>query len=279
MIYVRLMGGLGNQMFQYAAGKRLAIKNNANLVLDLSHLKNQPAEETPREYELYKLKLDADIIYKPAENRKRLFKDKSLLIIREAGLDFDKNILSLSDNVLLIGYWQSYKYFQDIDQQIRKDFKFKDSLSVQKKKILSQIRLDSNPVAIQIRRGDYVTSSSTNKFHGLIPLDYYEKAAKYIAKRINDPHFYVISDDSEWCEKNLRLSYPTTFIRNGQGKGEEDMRLMSNCKHHIIANSSFGWWGAWLSEKPDKIVVAPKQWFKGTSVRMEDRLLPGWISL
>lgn len=281
MVVTRLLGGLGNQMFQYAAGKRLAIIHSTRLILDLSHLENQPTEETPRRYELNALNIDARLVHKPAENLKKFpfLRSSELLVINENGLNFDKNVLDLPDNVLLIGYWQSYKYFQDIEKNIRNDFKLKSPLSAQKQKELQTIKNMENPIAIQIRRGDYATNQETNKFHGLIPMEYYLQASKQIAKEVKDPQFIVISDDPDWCEKNLKLNYPTTFINNTNGKGHEDMYLMSNCRHHIIANSSFGWWGAWLCENNEKIVVAPKQWFKGANVKMADRLLPGWISL
>jgi len=281
MIYVRLMGGLGNQMFQYAAGRRLAISHGTYLVLDLSHLENQPSEETPRFYELNTLKVKAKTTTQLADKKKKsVFKKKpDLLVIQETGLDFDKNILALPDNVLLIGYWQSYKYFQDAEKQIREDFAFKSPLSSQKEKELQAIKAVKDSVAVQVRRGDYATNAETNKFHGLIPLDYYKSASRYMAKKLKTPHFFVISDDSEWCEKNLKLDYPVTFIKSVPGTGHEDMQLMSKCSNHIIANSSFGWWGAWLCDNQSKKVIAPKQWFKGTNVKMDDRLPPGWTAL
>lgn len=280
MIFVRLMGGLGNQMFQYALGRKLSLDNDKQLVIDLSHLENQPEGEVPRDYELDCFDIKAKIIHKPSENyRSAALRKINPSVINESSLAFDKSVLGLKDNVLLIGYWQSEKYFKSIEKQIRQDFTFIKPLSKAKQSVSDDILSTHNPVSLQVRRGDYATHPSSVNFHGLMPLDYFDKATGMVAKNLKDPHFFVISDDPEWCKKNLKLKYPTTYVDHIPNTGQEDMRLMSMCKHHIIANSSFGWWGAWLNPRKDKVVIAPKKWFLEVPSDLDDRLPKNWIKI
>ena len=120
-----------------------------------------------------------------------------------------------------------------------------------------------------------MTDPVTKEFHGICSLEYYYNAIKKITEIVRKPHFFIFSDDIKWAQDNLKISYPATFVNhNADGKPFEDLRLMSLCKHHIIANSSFSWWGAWLSIDPDKIVFAPKEWFTDSG-RNTDDLIPG----
>lgn len=282
MIAVKLMGGLGNQMFQYALGRSLAIEHRTKLLLDISHFQNQPEGETPREYELDCFKLKAKLTPEPVpteEQPKRfIFKPKHFNIFTEPELSFKQEVLSLPDQTLLIGYWQSEKYFKKHEKHIRQDFEFKKPLSPAKQKILREIQDCPTAVSFQIRRGDYVTNPNSAKFHGLTSMTYYNAAVNDIKKRVKNPVFYVISDDPEWCEANIRLDFPTVFVDHTSA-GWEDMYLMSQCKHNIIANSSFGWWAAWLNSNPGKIIYAPKAWFKEADARLDERLPKGWIKL
>ncbi len=279
------MGGLGNQMFQYAAARRLAGIRNARLVLDVSHYENQPPEEVPRHYELDCFNISAKFSREPVENivgkRQGMRKLVPLAprIIHEKNFAFDREILRAADNILLVGYWQSEKYFKDYTDQLRKDFTFKDPLSPAKQLVANNIAKEPYAVSVQVRRGDYISHTASSNFHGALELDYYKRAVLELAKTISSPHFFVISDDPEWCKENLELGFPTTFVDHVPDTGHEDMRLTSLCKHHIIANSTFSWWGAWLNPRPNKLVIAPALWFKEPSMLKyaQDVVPRNWI--
>jgi hypothetical protein len=177
---------------------------------------------------------------------------------------FDPNLLteSLKASVYLIGYWQTEKYFTSIENIIRNDFIFKDAPDEVNKKMLAEIN-SSNSVCIHFRYGDNATPKARK--HGVLPLSYYHKAIEDLIKTIKSPHFYVFSDDPEWAKENLCLDFPSTFVsHNCDEKNYEDLRLMSHCKHHIIGNSTFSWWGAWLGKKSGQLVYAPKRYFLHT---------------
>ena len=198
--------------------------------------------------------------------------------LRERSPAFDPNILSLSDGVYLDGFWQSEKYFLDIEAILRKEFSLREPPSFRSLGLAKQIT-PSNAVSIHIRRGDYLAQDKI-AFHGVCSLDYYLAAVTIISRRISSPHFFVFSDDHEWAEKNLKLSYPITFAHDSDNKKPyEDIWAMSLCSHHIIANSSFSWWGAWLSANPDKFVIAPKQWFRLQTMDAKDIVPERWLRI
>jgi hypothetical protein len=285
------MGGLGNQMFQYAAGRRLAYVHRTELKLDLSWFNEIAAKATPRKYELAAFKFHPLIA--SSEDVARYLKPPYLLSalnvlnrlfplvgqkhITEKHFHFDPAILSLPDNVYLDGYWQSPRYFVDIEEVIRSEFTITSELTALNKQITEFIARTES-VAVHIRRGDYVANPVTSRYHGTCTLDYYRAAVDAIASRVKKPHFFLFSDDPAWTKNNLLSIQPMTMIdHNGPDKAYEDMRLMSLCRHHIIANSSFSWWGAWLSRRPDKIVVAPRKWFGEKQVNTDDLLPEQWL--
>lgn len=290
MIYVRMIGGLGNQMFQYAAGRRLALHHKTNLTLDTSWFGTKdPSGAAVRTYELNCFAIEATPTDTPAANYEpsgrigrvlhRLNLSGKRKIITESSLGFDPQILELPDGIVLNGYWQNDQYFKDVSDAIRADFNFVPKPSTQNIKMAAQIAT-TTAVSLHIRRGDYVASKVTNHYHGTSPLDYYYAAIKQLVAAVPNPTFYVFSDDPEWCKANLKLDYPTVFVdHNPPDKGYEDMRLMSLCQHHIIANSSFSWWGAWLGINPDKQVFAPKIWFKDEAANANHSLPKAWTRL
>ena len=289
MIIVRLMGGLGNQLFQYATGRRVALKNNMPLKLDLSWFRDQP----DRPYCLNNFAIIEDIAT-PREIA-QLKRDNRGLIhrifttcrecgtpyylrsyIREKSLDFDSHILQISESAYLDGYWQSEKYFNDIKYIIRDEFTVISSPDTTNKNCARMIQ-SSDAVAIHIRRGDYISNKSATEFHGICSLDYYYKAIDEILSKVKNPHFFVFSDDPEWTQENLKINALTTYVvHNSSDKNYEDLRLMSLCNHFIIANSSFSWWGAWLSKNESKIVIAPSKWFQEIKYNDSDRLPEEW---
>jgi len=287
MVIVRLMGGLGNQMFQYAAGRAVAYRNRTQLKLDLSYFDQNPR----RSYKLHHFNI-AESIATPDEvthfTRRDLWSRISHLIERyllpsykrsvfaERFFHFDPNVLRLRGNVYLIGYWQSEKYFKDIEQIIRQDFTFKHAPDTENQR-LAHIIANTNSVSLHIRRGDYISNPVTYQYHGVCSLDYYRAAIETLTQAIGQPHFFVFSDNMAWAQQNLKLDYPVTFVtHNGAERDYEDLRLMSQCKHHIIANSTFSWWGAWLCAYPSKIVIAPKKWFSGANHDTKDLIPESW---
>lgn len=282
-------------MFQYAAGRRASYVNNTKLKLDITGYEKQEGI-TPRRYMLniFKIKEDfvtIDEIRKlkgPSRNFfSRYFSKLTIRIIpyykqsfvKQKYFHFDPNILKVGKNTYLDGTWQSEKYFEDSKKIIYNDFTYRDKPDPKNKKFIYQI-MNSSSISIHIRRGDYYADYKTHKFHGVCNLDYYYKAVSIITQKIKAPHFFIFSDDPGWARKNLHLKYPFIIIdHNFQKKNYEDLRLMSFCKHNIIANSSFSWWGAWLNQNPDKIIIAPKKWFQNLFINTEDLIPKSWIKI
>lgn len=293
MVISHLIGGLGNQMFQYALGRKIAINNNIRLMLDISGLENHSGNGTPRKYSLGVFNIEERFSdkkevakFKPENNSKitrtlakkfALFKSREYFIA-EPYFNFCPDILNTKKGSYLQGYWQTEKYFKDIEDVIRNEFTLKDEYSIEGKEITQKIK-NCNAVSLHIRRGDYVTSAITNKFHGICSLDYYGKAIKRIADNIQNPHFFIFSDDIEWVKQNLKIDFPVEYVSNGTLKDYEELMLMSYCKHNIIANSSFSWWGAWLNNNPEKIVIAPRRWFADVLVDTSDVVPETWIKM
>lgn len=287
MIFSRLIGGLGNQMFQYAIGRSLAIVNNCELKLDISGFENYALHNG---YELDIFNIKAGIAN--SEDVSRLISTQSRLMsfiyrklrvkksthFLEKSFTFDPNFFDAKLPVYLDGYWQSYKYFESIEPQLRQEFSLKNPLSGLNLQISEHIS-SVNAVSVHLRRGDYVSNKHTNSVHGVCSLDYYHAAIQTITEHVKNPVFFIFSDDIAWVKDNLTISPNATFIDHNTGKQSyNDMYLMSLCQHHVIANSSFSWWGAWLGANPEKIIIAPKQWFTNDTVT--DDLIPeSWMRL
>jgi hypothetical protein len=283
MTIVKLNGGLGNQMFQYALGRKLSYINHVSLKLDLSEFKTY----TLRTYRLNFFNIHAEIAtedevvsFKPGEKGVSGFLSSipELLkpyykrrYIKEQFLHYDPNISKCRGDSYLDGYWQSEKYFNDIAQIIREDLTLRERSDPMNERMAEKIS-SCDAISLHVRRGDYITNPVTNLYHGNCTLDYYQKAIDEMIKNIVDPHFFIFTDDPEWAKKNINTGFPTKVIdHNGPDKDYEDIKLMSLCKHHIIANSSFSWWGAWLCRNPDKIVIAPSKWFNKKEIENETK--------
>jgi hypothetical protein len=272
MVIVQLQGGLGNQMFQYACGKAFALKNKQPLFIDDSFLRQNQVttnEFTPRHYELDIFNLNAEVVNEQllqSFTTSTIYKKASKLLgfplkkyhqeIPEQGAG---QLNKVKPPVLLKGYWQSEQYFTGYEGQIRKAFNF--NIPELLNGTIAQINA-TNSVSIHYRRGDYLTNPVAQKVLGTLSIDYYTVAIKNITEKIENPFFYIFSDDTAWVKSNLPVPENYQIIEGFSGdKHWYDMLLMSKCKHHIIANSSFSWWGAWLNPNPKKIVIAPKRWF------------------
>lgn len=284
MIITKLQGGLGNQLFQYSVGRHLAEKNKTDFKLDTSWFGVVP----DRQYDLAKYAIAAEIasadevrqlrdaVAVKIKNRILPFAERTYA--KERFYHFDPEVLKLGSSVYLEGYWQSDKYFSPIADKIRQEFTLTQPLEGKNDEISKQIE-KTNAVSLHVRRGDYVANQHTNNYHGTSPLVYYEAAVAKIAEKVRNPHFFIFSDDPTWTKENLLFDYPMTFVTGNEKAAQEDLRLMSQCKNFIIANSTFSWWGAWLCGNKDKTVIAPKQWFKTDENNDKDLIPGGWIRL
>jgi len=300
MIIVQLFGGLGNQMFQYALGRHLAEKNSSILKLDLSGFETYKLHR----YGLHCFKtwehiatIDEINAFKRRNTshytrfissigmrwRRGVHKKfdiyQNAASIKEKEFSFDPSVLEAKGNIYLEGYWQSEKYFNEIKGILLRELSFKYEQDAINMELSEQIQ-KTESVSIHIRRGDYVTNPVTNQVHGLCSLDYYKNSVNYITNKIPDCHFYVFSDDIPWVRTSFNLDYPVTMVDcNDDSTNYEDLRLMSLCRHNIIANSSFSWWGAWLNPNPDKIVVSPEEWFKDSTKDAKDLIPESWMKI
>ena len=180
----------------------------------------------------------------------------------------------------LDGYWQSEKYFKGAVEAIRRELIVQKELEGKNLEIAGMIKEVAQPVSIHIRRGDYVSDKKTNQVHGLCSLDYYESAINRLTETFSSPHFFVFSDDQNWVKENLKLNLPATYVdHNDAATNFEDLRLMSLCKHNIIANSSFSWWGAWLNADSEKVVIAPSKWFADNNMNSQDVCPEVWVRI
>jgi Glycosyl transferase family 11 len=296
MIVVKLQGGLGNQMFQYALGRALSIRLNTSMKLDLSFLLNRTLNEnyTLRSYELDIFNLNVELATSTEINKYICsYTDQPKLALwklhrktfnyncyKEKVSSFDAEVFSLKGNIYLDGYWQTSKYFNEVKSIILKDFSFKEYISSDIKKLADEI-YNSNSLCLNVRRGDYVSNPETNKFHGVQGIDYFEAAIPHISQIVENLKIYIFSDDINWCVKNINFNFPTTFVEYEypNRKSKDYFRLMSLCKYFIIANSTFGWWAAWLNQNPNKIVVAPRKWFNDPTIDTSDLTPENWIRI
>jgi hypothetical protein len=276
MIITRLAGGLGNQMFQYAFARALSIKYNTNLKIDLSFLKNRNMGPnfTYRNYELD--------IFNVVEDFNSTF--ENCIRFDEPHLNYSKEIVDninrqIDKDIMIDGYWQSVKYFEESKSVIKSDFTFKslvDNSSVDKIKLMLDDIRSTNSVMLNIRRTDFLN----NDFHGVMGLDYINKSTELLESKIDNPKYFIFSDDIEWCEENIKLN--NMVIVDHSYKGDRFsyyLQLMKECKNFIIPNSSFAWWSAWLSDSPNKIVIAPKKWLTNESINTSDLIPSDWIRI
>jgi hypothetical protein len=287
MVIVKLSGGLGNQMFQYACGRFLSIIKNTELKLDLGYLNDKSHRPgfTVRDYELGAFNfLDNLATEKEVQSFKKpssffcklAFKVKQKIKPRIMVFEskFDLDTLMKASDIYLDGYFQNEKYFKEIKDILLNDFSLKGLLNDRYSEINRQIDACSS-VSIHIRRGDYINNAEAHDYHGLCNLDYYEKAISLVSDKVREPHFFVFSDDLDWARKNLKSKYLFTFVDGGENF--EDLFLMSQCKHNIIANSSFSWWGSWLNKYPEKVIIAPLKWYNDAKLNSEFKLPEKWV--
>lgn len=293
MIVSHIIGGLGNQMFQFAAGFALAQSRGLPLYLDVRDFEGYGLHHG---YELSRVFVGPFVLAEPdlikqilgwrnsllarrvlARREMRWARGRSFIVAPH--FHYWRGLSEVPDDCYLVGYWQSEHYFKRTEPALRAAFTFREPLDGNNAALAASIG-KGDAVSLHIRRGDYATDSKSHAIHGIVPLSFYEKAVEHIASQVRAPRFFVFSDDIAWARTNLRLPYSCEFI--GHNRGTEsyiDMQLMSLCNHHIIANSSFSWWGAWLNEKPEKTVLYPRRWFAGGDFNTRDLFPEGWIPL
>ena len=270
-VIVRLVGGLGNQMFQYAMGLAVACRVGGRVLLDTDFVASGLAH---RNFELDTAFVGPFQQAAPEERRSVLGwrapfrkamgrRAASFLwgrrVLVERDSDFSPMPADLSAPVYLVGYWQSESYFLNVAQELRDRLSFvpPDAANVALQRKISA----NESVAVHIRRGDYAQVSSITEWHGLCPISYYERAANWLLARRRNLRFFVFSDDLDWTKEKIRLPAECTYVDiNRDGSSFNDMRLMSSCRHQVIANSTFSWWAAWLNPNPEKLVIAPERW-------------------
>ena len=262
-------------MFQYAAGRFLSMLHEVPLRLDTQDFKGYTLHNG---FELHRIfDIDAQIAsnrdvrqvlgwraFNPLRRKlfhKRFLKFRGTSLFVDSLSNYRYNLTNMPDACYLMGNWQSERYFVHIMDTIRSDFRFRTA-PAGKNAELAELISNTTAVSLHIRRGDIAVDPTSLAVHGLCSLDYYRKAIEYVAPKLAKPEFVIFSDDMHWVRENLHVSYPCYYVNNNKGlESFNDMRLMSMCQHHIIANSSFSWWGAWLNPSKEKIVVAPQRWF------------------
>lgn len=280
-----LTGGLGNQMFQYAMGRALAERHGVPLLLDLRGLQHDPL----RDYALSHFRITAKLAAETDMPRelgplgRRLHRLPRWLTgqtrIVEQGFPFDPTIIELKAPLHLAGNWQSERYFSSYAGLIRDEFRLQDPFTPDRQAIADMLA-ERPMVSVHVRRGDYANNAKTNAYHGTCEPSYYAAAQQQLGDQIGDLQYMVFSDDPDWARENLTSFSLATFVEpSSDGRDEQDLHLMAACKHHIIANSSFSWWGAWLNPDPAKRVIAPRQWFKGASHDTSDLIPFSWMRL
>jgi hypothetical protein len=296
MLIVELLGGLGNQMFQYAFGRSVSTQLGLEVKFDVFNLLDRipKPDFTYRDYELAIFDAEVPIatasdiaLYKALpSSRVRQFSSliqrkltKAQFFPEKKAFIYDAEVLHVGRHTYFEGYWQTEKYFKPCELLIRKAFSFKQPLADTSRSLADKM-LGASSVAMHIRRGDYVTNAATNAAHGTCTPAYYQQALATLQERVEGINLFVFSDEPEWVKENLHFAVPTVYISHNQGKASyQDMQLMSLCQHNIIANSSFSWWGAWLNNNPSKVVIAPKQWMPGYITDSLDLIPEEWLRL
>jgi len=281
MIIIKIKGGLGNQLFQYSLGRYLNILNKVEVKLDNGL--NTNTNDTVRQYEINKFNITLPLasetevkqIKYPWKIFSKIWRGVKAKIFRIHHIGFEPSILKVKKGYL-DGYWQSYKYLEPIRDILLQEISLKNPLENKYSELLNIIQ-SSNSVSIHIRCGDYITDKKTHKAHYICTKEYYDRAIKVIKEKVINPEFYIFSDDINWARENLQTSSPTYFVSNQNTTNYEELILMSKCKHNIIANSSFSFWGAWLNQNSDKIVLAPQKWNNKYSQAYKDLLPIEWI--
>lgn len=272
-IVVNLIGGLGNQFFQYALGYAICKENGQELLIDNSDFKTYKV----RTFELDKFNLE--LKYAPEELVKQL-KKKHLFnktLYKDKRFSFTPSMLKIKKSAYLKGYWQTEKYFKKYETDIRELFKLKDNSFIKNENLLYEIQ-STNSVSVNLRLCEYITNPEIAKKHYVCKKDYYKNAINYVNQNLDNHKFFVFSDDVNLAKEFLPEN--NDYIFCDTANWQEDLYFMQNAKHNIVANSSFSWWAAWLNQNPEKMVLAPNQWFtKEAKINYKDVVPDSWTKI
>ncbi|MEL6863365.1 MAG: alpha-1,2-fucosyltransferase [Bacteroidota bacterium] len=290
MIFIRLKGGLGNQMFQYAFGLKMAQQHHTQLSIDLSSLLDRSRGDfVYRDYDLSIFEVVHQFTVSPALLR-FLYKSKSSGVtklvrqqinkgrqhIKEAHFHYQPSLIEGPDNTIYEGWFQSYRYLEGVEDRLREEFRFKMPTLPISQSLYEKMQA-SQSVCLNVRRTDFLKVDNLNTTN----LDYFLRGARHMANLLDNPVFFIFSDDIDWCREHIRLDHPMHIVDHSH-KGHKFgnyLQLMSNCKHYIIPNSSFAWWAIWLNSYIDKKVIAPKKWFNDSNIDTSDLVPSDWIRL
>jgi hypothetical protein len=286
MIIIPLSGGLGNQLFQYAFGQSLKFlrttdvryKPHFDSLIDrkLELTQFELRLEVATEEEFQSILKQNNALFRRATNR--ILPYYKRLVVSEAQYHFDPNLFKVPSTCIVDGYFQSEKYFAVISNTLRKQLVLEVPHDEANQGWWKRIR-ESESVSVHIRRGDYLG----NALFPIYGKEYVDKAVDVIRKKVNNPVFFIFSNDLPWAKQTLRLNFPTYFVdHNSSDQPHNDMFLMSQCKHNIVANSSFSWWAAWLNQEHSKVIIAPPRWVNQNSTfysNIDDITPSNWIRL
>lgn len=299
MIVVRFMGGLGNQMFQYAAALRLALKHKTRPKLDLSFLLDRTDRGfTFRDFDLVIFNVPDPVATAEEVRMFRRLKERGSRTLSEKIADkltnrrfyleakagFHPEVLELPDDTYLEGFFQDERYFSDIQAEVRQGFRLQPEeaqLPPETRRLADEIRGDKNSICLHVRRGDYVTNPGSLAVVGFCTYDYYHKALLEMRARNPQAPVFIFSDDVKWCRENFAKTEQITVVgeEHAGPRSSHHFWLMTLCKHFVIPNSTFSWWAAWLSENPQKIVVRPSRWFRAAELKDADICPASWIKV
>lgn len=300
MIITKLQHGLGNQLFQYSVGTSLAFLNRTINKLDISWYASNPI----RDYALHNFMIREFMATRHEintffcnnaflKNRNRIIKLYNKLFdfdhfpysinvtrVVESSSYFDSDILKKGGDIYLEGFWVSYKYIiPEVEARLRNEFQLRFPLSKKAAKFSDFISQCEQPVALHVRRGDYVARSDYVKKFGSLEINYYQLAIEILQQRLGNFQIFAFTDDPDWVQDNFWDTEQLTIVSGNNIPDYEELHLMSKCQHNVIANSTFSWWGAWLNENPQKIVIAPKKWMNNGKFRLEDIIPNDWITI
>ena len=292
MVIVKISGGLGNQLFQYAFGKAIEEKYGYDVKYDLSYYEDIPKDDTYREVfvsryiPLHMLATKDDILKITKWDKSVWKKALKRLGFAEYRTKYERpgdgvtSIEQVKDDTLLIGYWQSEEYFSNVCDKIREEFSFETDTQSPEMKVLSEKIKSSDSVSIHVRGGDYLLAQNQAIFGGICTSEYYEEAYAYMKKKNPAGKFFLFTNDVEWTKNNIHLPYEEIIMVSEEYEATEDwmdLYLMSICKDNIIANSSYSWWAAWLNANKNKTVICPSKW---TNSQIDDKIFAkGWTRI
>jgi hypothetical protein len=288
MKVIRVVGGLGSQMMAYSLYLSMADRSDDNVICDFSwfhYHQSHNGAELNRIFGVEENRINRKLdflfyseFFVAKWIRKITFGLGFLKKYRaeRKKYNYDEDVFYRKGNVVYYQCWTSWKYFENVEQKVVDAFQFPTISEPKNIEILDLIE-NSNSVAIHVRRGDYLESAS---LRGLAPDHYYSSAMNHIDENIDEPVYFVFSNDIEWCKENIQSNNIHYISWNSGGSSFRDMQLMARCKHNIIPNSTFSWWGAYLNRNPGKIVVAPEKWSNPeTGVELNDMNMPSWVAI